>query len=67
MYLDIVLNLIAAQPDLTVNPLQEQYFASINPKLLIPLTPSLSRWAATSLFSKSMIFFSEEMFICAGY
>ena len=29
--------------------------------------PSHSHQAATSLFSKSMIFFSVEMFICAGY
>ena len=67
MYLDVVLNLIAAQPDLTVNPLQEQYFASINPKLPIPPTPSLSPRAATRPFSKSVIFFSVEMFICAVY
>ena len=64
-YLVIVLN--ATQQDLIVNPLQEQEFESINPKLLIPPTPSLSPQAATSLFSKSMIFFSVEMFICAVY
>jgi len=40
---------------------------SDKPKLPIPPTPSLSHQAATSLFSKSMIFFSVEMFICAGY
>ena len=60
-YLDIVLN--ATQHDLIVNPFQ---VASDNPKLLIPPTSSLSCRAATSLFSKSMIFFSVEMFICAG-
>ena len=61
-YLDIVLN--ATQQDLTVNPFQ---VVSDNPKLPIPLTPSLSHQAATSLFSKSMIFFSVEMFICTVY
>ena len=61
-YLDIVLN--AIQQDLLVNPFQ---VVSDNPKLPIPPTSSLSPQAATSLFSKSMIFFSEEMFICAGY
>ena len=29
--------------------------------------PSPSHQAATSLFSKSMIFFSGEIFICVGY
>ena len=61
-YLDIVLN--ATQQDLLVNPFE---VVSDNPKLPIPRTPSLSRRAATSLLSKSMIFFSLEMFICAGY
>ena len=61
-YLDKVLN--ATQQDLIVNPFQ---VASENPKLPIPPTPSLSPWAATSLFSKSMIFFSVEIFICALY
>ena len=61
-YLDKVLN--ATQQDLLVNLFQ---VVSDNPKLPIPPTPSLSRRAATTLFSKSMIFFSEEMFICAGY
>ena len=64
-YVDIILN--ATQQDLFVNPFQEQEFASINPKFPIPPTPSLSHQAATSLFSKSMIFFSVEMFICAIY
>ena len=36
-HLDIVLN--ATQPDLIVNPFQEQYFASVNPKILIHPTP----------------------------
>ena len=61
-YLDIVLD--ATQQDLLVNPFQ---VVSDNPKLPIPPTPSLSHQAATSLFSKSMIFFSVEIFICAGY
>ena len=56
-YLDIVLD--ATQQDLLVNPFQ---VVSDNPKLLILPTPSLSPWAATSLFSKSMIFFAVEMF-----
>ena len=63
--LDIVLN--ATQQDLIANPFQEQQFASVNPKLLIPPTPFFSPWAATSLFSKFMIFFSVETFICAVY
>ena len=57
-YLDIVLN--ATQQDLIVNSLQ---VVSDNPKLPIPPTPSLSPRVATSLFSKSMIFFSVEMFL----
>ena len=57
-YLDIVLN--ATQQDRIVNPFQEQQFASVNSKLPIPPTPSLSPGAATSLFSKSMTFFSTE-------
>ena len=61
-YLDIVLN--ATQQDLLVNPFQ---VVSDNPMLPIPPTPSLSPQAATSLFSKSMIFFSLETFICAVY
>ena len=61
-YLDIVLN--ATQQDLLVNLFQ---VVSDNPKIPNPPTPSLSQQAATSLFSKSMIFFSVEMFICAGY
>lgn len=61
-YLDIVLN--ATQQDLFVDPFQ---IVSDNPKLPIPPTPSLSPQAATSLFSKSMIFFSVERFICAIY
>ena len=64
-YLDMVLS--ATQQDLIVNPFQEQYFASDNPTLLIPPTPSLSPWAATSLFSKSVIFFSVQTFIYAVY
>ena len=64
-YLDIVLN--ATHQDLTVNPFQQQEFASLNPKLPIPLTHSHFPRAATSLFSKSMISFYLEMFICAVY
>ena len=64
-YLDIVLN--ATHQDLTVNPFQQQEFASLNTKLPIPLTHSHFPLAATSLFSKSMIFFYLEMFICAVY
>ena len=61
-YLDIVLK--ATQQDLIVNPFQ---VVSDNLKIPIPPTPSLSSWAATSLFSKSMTFFSVEMFLCAVY
>ena len=61
-FLDIVLD--ATQQDLIVNPFP---VASDNPELPIPPTPSPSPRATTSLFSKSMIFFSEEVFICAGY
>ena len=49
-YLDIVLK--ATQQDLIVNPFQEHYFGSVNPTYTSD--PSLSPWAATSLFSKSM-------------
>ena len=61
-YLDIVLN--ATQQDLIVNPFQ---VVSNNPKFLILPTPSLSPWVARSLLSRSVIFFSVEMFICAVY
>ena len=64
-YLDIVLN--ATQQDLIVDPFQEQYVASVNPMILIRPTPSLSSWADTSLFSKSMIIFPVESFFCAVY
>ena len=64
-YLDIVLS--ATEQDLIVNPFQKQYFASVNPKLPIHPTSSLSPQETTSLFSKSMIFFSVERFICAVY
>ena len=61
-YLDIVLN--ATQHDLIVNPFQ---VVSNNLKLpILPLPPS-PHWAVTSLFSRSMIFFTVEMFICAVY
>ena len=61
-YLDIVLS--ATQQDLIVNSFQ---VVSDNPKLPIPPNPFLSSQVATSLFSKSMIFFSVEMFTCAVY
>ena len=64
-YLDIVLS--ATEQDLIVNPFQKQQFASVNLKLRIPPTPSLSSRAATRPISKSMIFFSVEMFICTVY
>ena len=38
--------------------------ASINPRLPVHPTPSPSPLATTCLFSKSMIFFSAERFIC---
>ena len=38
-----------------------------SPSLPLPPPPSPSLQATTSLFSKSMIFFSEDMFICAVY
>ena len=64
-FLDMALNV--TQWDLIVNPFQEQKFASVKPKQLILPTPFLSPWAATSLFSKSMIFISEERSIWAIY
>ena len=51
------------QQDLIANPFQKQEFASINPKLSIDRTLSPSTLATTSLFSKSVIFFSMERFI----
>ena len=39
----------------------------MNPKLPVHPTPSPSPLATTSLFSKSMVFFSVERFICAVY
>ena len=66
-WLDIVLS--ATEQDLIANPFQKQWFASINPKLPVHPTPfpSPSTSATTSLFSKSVIFFSVERFICALY
>ena len=49
------------------NPFQRQESASINPKLSIHPISSPSPLAITSLFSKSMSFFSVERFICALY
>ena len=63
-WLDIVPS--ATQQDLTANPFQRQ-FASTNAKLPNYPTPSPSPLATTRLFSKSMIFFSVERFICAIY
>ena len=60
-YLDIVLD--ATQQDLLVNPFQ---VVSDNPKLLIPPTPSLSPWAATSLFSKSIMIVIFYISLCFG-
>ena len=55
------------QQDLIPHPLQMQQFAPINPKLPVHLTPFSSPLATTSLFSKSMSFFSVERFLCAVY
>ena len=57
----------ATQQDHIANPSQRQHSASIYPKLQVPPTPSPSALATTSLFSKSMIFFSVERFICDVY
>ena len=64
-WLDIVPS--AIQQDLIANLFQRQQFLSINPKLPIHPTPSPSPLATTGPFSKSMIFFSVEGFICALY
>ena len=64
-WLDIVPS--AIQQDLITYPFQRQWFASINPRFPILPTPSHSSLATTSLFSKSMSFFSVESFICALY
>jgi len=64
-WLDIVPS--ATQQDPIANPSQRQHSASIYPKLPVPPTPSPSPLATTSLFSKSMIFFSVERFLCAIY
>ena len=61
--LDIVPS--ATQQDLIANPFQKLQFGSINPRL--PIYPSPSPLATTSLISNSMIFFSVESFICALY
>ena len=62
-WLDIVPS--ATQQDLTAYPFQKQRFASINPQFPLHPTPSSSSLATTSLFSKSMVCFSVERFICA--
>ena len=61
MCLDIVPG--AIQQDLTAYPLQMQQFTSINPRLQVHPTPSPYPLATTSLFSKSVHFFSVERFI----
>ena len=59
-WLDIVPS--ATQQGPMVNPSRMQHSASIYPKLPVHLTPSPS---PTSLFSKSMIFFSmETVYLC---
>ena len=62
-WLDIVPS--ATQQYIIANPFQRQESASINPKHPMHSTPSPSPLATTSLFSKSMIFFSVERFIYA--
>ena len=57
-WLDIVPS--TTQQDLFANPFQRQQFASVNPKLPIHPIHSPSTLAITSLFSKSMIFFSVD-------
>ena len=57
----------ATQQDLIANPFQRQQSASMNPKHPIHPTPSPSPLAATSLFTKSMSFFSVARFLCAVY
>ena len=55
------------QQDPIANPSWRQHSASIYPKIPVPPTPSPSPLATTRLFSKSMIFFSVERFLCARY
>ena len=64
-WLDIVP--CAIQQDLIAYSLQMQEFASINPRLPVHPTPSHSPLATTSLFSKSISFFTMERFVCAMY
>ena len=64
-WLDIVPR--ATQQDLIAYPFQRQESASINPKFPMHPAPSPSPLATRSLFSKSMIFYSVERFICALY
>ena len=63
--LDIVPS--AIQQDLTAYPFQRQQFASMNSRFPVHPTPFPSLLATTSLFSRSMIFYSVEKFICAVY
>ena len=53
----------ATQQNPIANPSQRQHSASIYPKLPLPPTPSPSSLATTSIFSKSMIFFSLESYL----
>ena len=56
----------ATQQDPMANPSWRLHSASLYPKLPVPPIPSPCP-LATSLFSKSMIFFSVERLICAIY
>ena len=57
----------ATQQDPIADTSQRQHSVSIYPKPPVPPTPSPFPLATTSLFSKSMIFFSVEKFLCAVY
>ena len=57
----------AIEQNLIAYPLQMQQFVSTNPRLQVHPTPSLSLMATSSLFSKSMSFFSVKRLICALY
>ena len=62
---DLDIDPCAIQQDLIAYPLQLQEFASINPRLSVHPTPSLSPLTNTSLFSESMSSFSVERVSCA--
>lgn len=61
-YLDIVLS--ATQQDLTVNPFQEQSFASMNPKLPILPTPPLPSGSHTSSLQVYDFLFCGNVHLC---